>query len=54
MFLIIHTYIHSTHALFLKGQQSHLKYSSEKPKFYQTDLAMRNTTDVKGGNTIAI
>jgi hypothetical protein len=29
-----------------------LKYSSKTPTFYQNDLAMRNTTDVKGGDAV--
>jgi hypothetical protein len=49
-----HTYIHTTHALSLKGQQGRLKYSSETPTFYQNYLAMRNTADVTGGKPIAV
>jgi hypothetical protein len=34
--------------------QRRLRYSSETPTFYQNDLAMRNTADVKGGKPIAV
>jgi hypothetical protein len=37
---------HTNQTLFPKGYQTHLKYSSETPTFYQNDLAMRNTADV--------
>jgi hypothetical protein len=33
--VLIHTYIHTAHALFSKGKQRHLRYSSETPTFYQ-------------------
>jgi hypothetical protein len=42
-------YIHtSTHALFPKGQQRHLRFYFETPTFYQNYLAMSNTADVTG------
>jgi hypothetical protein len=47
-------YIHTTHALSLKGQQRHLRYPSETPTFYQNYLAIRNTADVTGGKPIAV
>jgi hypothetical protein len=47
-------YIHTTHALSLKGQQRHLRFYSETPTFYQNYLAMRNTADVTGGKPIAV
>jgi hypothetical protein len=51
---LINTYIHTTHAPSLKGQQGHLRYSSETPTFYQNYLAMRNTPDLTGGKSIAV
>jgi hypothetical protein len=36
--IIIHTYIHTTHA---KGQQRHLGCSSETSTFYQKDLVIQ-------------
>jgi hypothetical protein len=42
------------HALFPKGLQRRLRYSSETPTFFQNYLAMRNTADVTGGNSIAV
>jgi hypothetical protein len=50
----LHTYIHTTHALSSKGQQSHLRYSSEMPTFYHNYSAMRNTADMAGGKPIAV
>jgi hypothetical protein len=47
------TYIHTTHTLPPKGQQMHLRYSSETPSFYQNYLAMSNA-DVTGGKAIAV
>jgi hypothetical protein len=47
-------YIHTTHALSPKGQQRHLRHSSETPTFYQNQLAIRNTADVTGGNPIPV
>jgi hypothetical protein len=41
----INTYIHTTHALSLKGEQRHHRYFSEKPTFYQNYLAMMNTVN---------
>jgi hypothetical protein len=41
LFYNSYTYIHTTHALFLKGQQKHLRYFSEMPTFYQNYLVMR-------------
>jgi hypothetical protein len=32
----------------------HPKYSSETPKFYQNDMALRNTKDVTGDKDIAV
>jgi hypothetical protein len=37
-----------------KWQQRHLRYTSEPPTFYQSNLAMRNTVDMTGGTPIAI
>jgi hypothetical protein len=48
------TYIHTTHALSPNGEERHLRYSSEKPTFYQNYLAMSNTADVTGGKPIAV
>jgi hypothetical protein len=45
--------IHTTHALSPKGQQRHLRYSSEMPTFYHDYSAMSNTADVTGGKPIA-
>jgi hypothetical protein len=49
-----YTYKHTARALFPKGQQRHLRYSSEKSTFYQNYSAMRNTIDVIGGKPIAV
>jgi hypothetical protein len=49
-----HEYIYTTHALSSKGQQRHLRYSSETPTFYQNYLAMSNTVDVTGGKPIPV
>jgi hypothetical protein len=44
-----HTYLHTYHSRSIpKGEQRHLKYSSETPTFYQNYLAIRNTADVTG------
>jgi hypothetical protein len=43
------------HSRFIpKGQQRHLRYFSETPKFYQNYLVMRNTAHVTGGKPIAL
>jgi hypothetical protein len=47
-------YVYTTYALSSKGQQRHLRYSSETPTFYQNYLATSNTADVTGGKPIAI
>jgi hypothetical protein len=39
---VLHTFIHTTHALSSKGKQRRLRYSSETPTFYQNYSAMRN------------
>jgi hypothetical protein len=49
----IHTYTHTTHVPTPKGQQRHLRYSSETT-FYQNHSTMRNTADVSGGKLIAV
>jgi hypothetical protein len=51
------TYIHLYIPLTLyprKGQQRHLRYSSEMPTFYHNYSAMSNTADVTGGKPIAV
>jgi hypothetical protein len=54
LLLSIDICIHTAHALFPKGQQRHLRYSSETSKFYQKYLATRNTADLTGGKPIAV
>jgi hypothetical protein len=43
-----------TYILLRKGYERHLRFSSETYTFYQNDVAMRNTADVKGGKSIAV
>jgi hypothetical protein len=47
-------YIHTTHALSRKGQQRHIRYSSETPAFYQNNLAMKNNADETGCKPIPV
>jgi hypothetical protein len=44
--------MYTTHALSPKDLQRHHRYSSETPKLYQNDIAMRTTSDVIGGKTV--
>jgi hypothetical protein len=48
------TFIHTAHALFLKGYQRYFRYSYETPTFYKNLLAMKNTADQTGGMPIAV
>jgi hypothetical protein len=53
-FLHIHIYMHTTHSLCAKWQQTHLRYSFDTPTFYQNDLGMRIIVHVTGGKSIIV
>jgi hypothetical protein len=38
----------------LEGVTETFRYSSETPTYYQNDLTMRNTADVKGGKSFNV
>jgi hypothetical protein len=47
LLVVLQKYIHTTHTLFPKGWQGHLRYSSETATFYLNELVVINTAECR-------